>query len=481
MGLSDLVQSMVVYAACLFLSYLFLLLSYRATFHPLSKYPGPFFAKILDGYGGVFAASRRLHLVTYENHMKYGPVVRQGPNRLVFNTASSLHDVDVHRRKRKIVSQPLTEKAMRKFEPVMSEQIDVFVQQLHTSAARSEPINMTQRCMWLGGDIVGQLAFGYSLRQQTDDANRWLQPGLALASARINVYMQAPVVRKLEPLLKVLVKKARAKYVNITTDMIKNRLTMDKHAKHDLYSFAVDDMGGSVGLANSELWAEAFFFIVAGGNTTATTMSAMFFYLSRNLACYKKLAHEIRSAFKSADEIHPGDQLRSCVYLQVCISETLRCATPNTGTLWRQQLADDKEPLIIDGHVIPRGTDLGVNLYAIHHNEEYFPDPFVYRPERWLESETSKDQLQKMKNAFAPFILGARSCPGKSVAHMEINLTFARTLWNFDFEAAPGEEGKLGAGTAGRTDGRHREGEYQLYDTFSAMHDGPSLKFYARA
>lgn len=399
------------------------------------------------------------------------------PQSNIFDTI----DVEVHRRKRKIISQPLTEKAMRKFEPVMSKEIDVFVQKLHTSVAQSEPINMTQRCMWLGGDIVGQLAFGYSLKQQTDDANRWLQPGLALASARINVYMQAPVVRKLEPLLKVLVKKARAKYVKITTDMIKNRLAMDKHAKHDLYSFAVDDMGGGDSLADSELWAEAFFFIVAGGNTIAATMSAMFFYLSRNPACYKKLAQEIRSTFKSADEIHVGNQLRSCEYLQACISETLRCATPNTGTLWRQQLANDKDPLIIDGHVIPPGADLGVNLYAIHHNEKYFPDPFVYRPERWLESETSKAHLKTMKNAFAPFALGARSCPGKAVAQTEINLTFARTFWSFDFEVAPGEDGRLGAGTAGSSDGRHREGEYQLYDAFSAMHNGPALKFYPRA
>ena len=49
-----------------------LLFGYRLTLHPLNKYPGPFFAKILDGYGGLYAAARRLHLVTYENHVKYG-------------------------------------------------------------------------------------------------------------------------------------------------------------------------------------------------------------------------------------------------------------------------------------------------------------------------------------------------------------------------------------------------------------------------
>ncbi|KJZ75114.1 hypothetical protein HIM_05600 [Hirsutella minnesotensis 3608] len=511
MSLWTIAQLAAVWAASSALIYTLLLLSYRITLHPLAKYPGPLLARLTDSYGAFFAASRSLHLVTFENHVKYGPVVRQGPGRLVFNTAQALHDiyqnprltksplyrlaqmssqsnifdttdVETHKRKRKIISRPLTEKAMRDFLPTISEQVDVFIRELRAST--SKPVNMTQRCMWLGGDIVGQLAFGYSLQQQTRKTNRWLQPGLALASARINVYMQAPWVRKLEPLLKVFVKKSRDKYVNILNAMITNRLAMDKDAKHDLYSYAVDEMGGrdAASLADSELWAEAFFFIVAGGNTIAATICALFFYLSRNSSCYRKLAEEVRGKFQDEQDITPGELSKRCGYLHACVNETLRCATPNTGTLWRQQLsvADDTcgDPLIIDGHEIPPGIDLGVNLYAIHHNPEYFPDPFIFRPERWLDS--SDAQLRAMKSAFAPFILGARSCPGKAVANIEIGLTVARTLWNFDFEVAPGDEGKVGAGEPGRHDRRHRETEYQLFDTFSAMHDGPVLRFCER-
>ena len=405
-------------------------------------------------------------------------LAQMSPHHNIFDTV----DVETHKRKRKIISQALTEKSMRTFEPVMSEQVDIFIQQLSISSKKSEDVDMTERCMWLGGDIVGQLAFGYELKQQTNDANRWLQPGLALASARINVYMQAPIVRKLEPLLKKMVKKARDKYVKITSTMINERVAMDKNAKHDLYSFAVDHMVVGNNLGDRELWAEAFFFIVAGGNTTAATMAAMFFYLSRNLEAYKRLSEELRSAFADESEIRPGDKLRNCIYMQACIDETLRLATPNTGTLWRQQnpADDSKEPLVIDGNVVPKGTHIGVNLYAIHHNPQYFPDPFSFRPERWLEKETSPEQLQIQKNAFAPFILGTRSCPGKAVAYMELNLAFARTFWNFDFEIAPGDQGKVGAGEPDRKDGRHRENEYQLYDTFSAMHKGPILRFHAR-
>jgi len=58
-------------------------------------------------------------------------------------------------------------------------------------------------------------------------------------------------------------------------------------------------------------------------------------------------------------------------------------------------------------------------------------------------------------------------------------VTFARTIYSFDFEAASGQQGKLGAGD-GSGVGRGDEKEYQLYDVFSAMHYGPMVKFRAR-
>jgi hypothetical protein len=46
--------------------------AYRIFLHPLSKYPGPFIAKLTEGYAGFYAGLQRLHLVTQQNHQKYG-------------------------------------------------------------------------------------------------------------------------------------------------------------------------------------------------------------------------------------------------------------------------------------------------------------------------------------------------------------------------------------------------------------------------
>ena len=36
--------------------------------------------------------------------------------------------------------------------------------------------------------------------------------------------------------------------------------------------------------------------------------------------------------------------------------------------------------LKIDGEWFPPGIDLGVPACTLHHNAEYFPDPFEFRP-----------------------------------------------------------------------------------------------------
>ena len=45
---------------------------YRIALHPLHKYPGPFWARITHGYGGVHAMGKMPHIHVYQNFKKYG-------------------------------------------------------------------------------------------------------------------------------------------------------------------------------------------------------------------------------------------------------------------------------------------------------------------------------------------------------------------------------------------------------------------------
>ena len=216
-----------------------------------------------------------------------------------------------------------------------------------------------------------------------------------------------------------------------------------------------------------------------------TALSATFFYLSRNQTSYQKLAAEIRSNFTNGSDI-TGAGVASLPYLRACIDEALRLSPPTPGILWRDFLPADKDknlPFIVDNHVIPAGTIVGVNTYSIHHNEAYFPDAFAFRPDRWLNSSSStfSDEERKvMRDAFGAFSMGPRGCAGKAMAYLEASLVLAKTLWYFDFEKPKGELGKVGAGEVGGEEGRERKDEFQLFDIFVSIHDGPYLSFQPR-
>lgn len=382
------------------------------------------------------------------------------------------------------MSRISTDRSIRIFETKLSQQVDIFVRQL-LSSYHKDPgaaINISERCKYLGLDIAGYLGFGYALNLQVDSTYRFLVGAMTIGSWQLNMCMQFPALRKLrvEILFYLLAVIKGKSFLQVLSKMIQSRLGKDKNAEHDLYSFMADALEAPEGdrITASEIWTEGIFFFPAAGDTISTTLSALFFYLARNPECQRKLALEIRTTFTSGADIG-SQRLVGCQYLRACINESLRMSPPVPGTMWREQLpSDGDEPLFVDGHVIPRGTQVGVDIYALHHNHEYFPDPFAYNPDRWLlpsRKETKPADGEDAQTpglihhpAFIPFSLGARGCTGKALAYAEVSLAMARTLWYFEveFHATMLKD--------------NTQVEFKLLDVFTSSHDGPSLKFTPR-
>ncbi|KUI74337.1 Isotrichodermin C-15 hydroxylase [Cytospora mali] len=493
---------------------LLLIVPYRLLLHPLRSYPGPLLAKLTDAYAGVLAVRRCLPLVIWRLHEEHGPVIRLAPNRLLFNTATAFRSIyqnddritkaftyelltrnrvysvfntldrDAHRSKRKIVGHAFSERSIRSFGPALLSQVDIYLKQLLESS--QQPINMTQKMSHLAMDIIAQLALGYDLATQTSEENRFFARSMTVSFYVGNISHHFPAFHKVHTnrVFDTIFYETREKFIRLLEKMVRSRLALDTHAKSDFFSFVAHELPNEAAKTrDSVVWKEAMVFLVAGGDTVMTAMTAVFFYLSRNKSCYARLSDEIRSTFSSGRDIKGGPQLASCRYLRACIDEALRMSPPISANLWRQQVATDKEPLIIDGHHIPRGTLFGVNVYALSHNPAIFPEPFEYKPERWLPSssadpvvvESEEAARKSMYEAFASFSIGPRNCVGKPLAYLETSITIAKTLWYFDFEPAPGPLGSIGEGND-----RGRPGEFCTQDGFNSTHDGPFLVFNAR-
>ncbi|OCL05749.1 cytochrome P450 [Glonium stellatum] len=508
-----------------FALYVFVVIIYRLTLHPLAKYPGPFLAKITDCYLAYHAWKGDRHLEYWRCHEKYGKLVRVGPNNLSINSNTALKsiygyksnvkkadfysafpankntynvhssiDKTSHARKRRVLSYAFSDAAIKSLEKYILANVRTACQVIGQQGAGgqekadskgwSAPWNMANWCNWLVFDIMGDLVFGKAFGMLESPTNRFAVDLVGNAAHRHLICGTHLIIHRWH-LDKILFRKIaanREKYMQYSKGQAAERtkLGLDVDRKDFFYYLlnARDPETGK-GFSNNELWGESNLLIIAGSDTTSTAMAGTFFYLAHNAGALQKLTKEIREAFSDVEEIVSGPVLTGCSYLRACIDECMRLSPPVPGALPREVL---KGGIDIDGHHVPEGVVVEVPHYAIHHNSEYYPRPFDYVPERWL-AETSQNPLSEhlslAHSAFCPFSIGPRGCIGKGLAYVELTLAIARVLYLFDLRLAPGT--KAGEGSMDLELGRQRSQEYQLEDRFASKKDGPIIQFRLRS
>ncbi len=113
-------------------------------------------------------------------------------------------------------------------------------------------------------------------------------------------------------------------------------------------------------------------------------------------------------------------------YLEACIQESMRLC-PVVVNLTRVARRD----LEIGGYRVQEGERVLPCAYLAHHNEEVFPDPERFAPERFLERKN-------YGYAYFPFGIGARLCLGEPFAMRQMMLILSTFLTQAALEFAPG-------------------------------------------
>jgi cytochrome P450 len=274
------------------------------------------------------------------------------------------------------------------------------------------------------------------------------------------------------------------RYEKLTAERSDWRMEQDgKITESDIFGsmLAAHDSETNRRLTREELIAEAGLFIIAGSDTTASAMAATIFYIMHNKDCYVRLEREVLRCFSKIDEIHSGEKLQSCHYLKACITEAMRMS-PGVGSILPREVMEPG--MTVDGIFFPPGTDVGVANYAIHHNEDYFPEPFEFRPTRWLldsehEGGVTAREVQIANSAYASFSVGRANCIGKNLAYQEMTTVIARLIFLYEMRIQPGSNLGQGSLTLGKD--RHRENEFQTWDRFVSHHEGPMVEYCPRA
>ena len=110
------------------------------------------------------------------------------------------------------------------------------------------------------------------------------------------------------------------------------------------------------------------------------------------------------------DDIFQGSD-RSCTpqdaaelkYLECCIKESMRLY-PSVPGVMRTITEDTK----VGDYILPKGLTVWLQYYAMHRNPRVYPEPNVYKPERFLPEQSAG----RHPYAFLPFSAGPRNCIG---------------------------------------------------------------------
>ncbi|RYP08106.1 hypothetical protein DL764_002089 [Monosporascus ibericus] len=170
---------------------------------------------------------------------------------------------------------------------------------------------------------------------------------------------------------------------------------------------------------------------IAGGETTAAFLSGITFYLVQYPEVLGKLEREIRTAFKSEDEIN-AISTNKLVYFNACVKEGLRL-TPAVPFGHPRVVPPGGDEVC--GQRLPGGTKLSLMAWAMYRSERSFKHADTFGPERWVSWNGYDDQ-----SAFEPFSLGARNCIGKNLALVELKIILARTIFNFNLSLPEGKK-----------------------------------------
>jgi cytochrome P450 len=181
-----------------------------------------------------------------------------------------------------------------------------------------------------------------------------------------------------------------------TYDVIRKRRAEDLDERTDILSLllqATDEDGTP--LTDQELRDELLTLVLAGHETTANSLAWTFERLVRTPDAYDRL----RAAVRDDDD--------SAAVIEATIHEGMR-SRPVIPVIGRRVTV----PWQLGEFGVEADTPVLMSILLVHHREDVYPDPFAFRPERFLDRKPGTYE-------WIPFGGGIRRCLGATLAMAE--------------------------------------------------------------
>lgn len=186
-------------------------------------------------------------------------------------------------------------------------------------------------------------------------------------------------------------------------------------------------MTGKENLSERDVQEEVDSFMFAGHDTTAVSISWVLYMLGLHPEVQRKVQEEVDALF-GEDTERPvvEDDLKELKYLECVIKETQRIYPP-APYIARELLED----VHVNNVTIPKGTTCMLLIYMLHRDEEFFPRPEVFNPDRFLPEACGG----RHPFSYCPFSAGPRGCIGQKFAFLEEKTVIANFMRHFSVKS----------------------------------------------
>ncbi|KAL4565607.1 hypothetical protein LXL04_029709 [Taraxacum kok-saghyz] len=177
-----------------------------------------------------------------------------------------------------------------------------------------------------------------------------------------------------------------------------------------------------------------FDILTAATDTTSTMVEWVMTEILHNPGVKTKIEEELTEVFGM--NIVEEHLLPKLSYLEAVVKETMRVHPPLPLLIQRSP----DETCNVGGYLIPKGSIVYINVWAIHHDPKNWSNPLEFKPERFLKG---KWDYNGNNLKFLPFGSGRRICPGIPLGEKMLMCILASLLHSFEWRLPVDEELEL--------------------------------------
>ncbi|KAK3130664.1 hypothetical protein QOZ80_6BG0496360 [Eleusine coracana subsp. coracana] len=346
--------------------------------------------------------------------------------------------------------------------PTMQRCVERAAEAVLTSADREHgDVDFADLSLKLATDVIGQAAFGVDFGltspsssggeaaefvrehvQSTTSLKMDLSAPLSMALGLVAPALQGPARRLLGRVpgtadwcVARTNVRLRARLDEIVAARARSRVGEgDGDRRRDFLSAVLDARERSAALRElltpDHVSALTYEHLLAGSATTAFTLASAVYLVAGHTEVEAKLVEEV-DRFGPPGAVPTADDLQSKFpYLDQVIKEAMRFYTvsPLIARVTSQQVD-------VGGYTLPEGTWLWMAPGALSRDAASFPDPGVFRPERF--DPACEEQRRRHPCAHIPFGVGPRACVGQRFALQEVKLAMVHLYRRFLFRRSP--------------------------------------------